>query len=191
MDRESYERNKRIMRIAAVTGILASIAGVVVGIIALVSMAMEKQRARNVEIERIFQEAESPADIGIGSLMVDTRSEKGKGAGGSLADLLADRQVYFAGIENATISQDTVIYLENMEENDDILMQYEITDKETDEVLETTGLIPAGEQVAWTPGEKLKAGTYTLIFHEKPFYPYDGDYAALTQGNNEVVFTIQ
>ena len=191
MERERIELDRRIMRISAVVGALAAIVALVVGVVALVSMNVKRTTADNVEAEPIVREVTVSESAGVGSLMVDTRSEKGGEKRGSLADILADRQVYFAGIENATISRDTVIYLENMEENGDILMQYKISDKATGEVLESTGLIPSGEQVAWSPGEKLKEGTYTLIFHEKPFYPYEGDYVALTQGNNEVTITIE
>ncbi len=132
-------------------------------------------------------QAEEPRNV---ALVLDTRASAEKEED-NLAELLADRQVYFAGIEDATINRQTVIYLENMKENDDILMQYEITDKDTGEVLETTGLIPSGEHVDWIPGEKLADGSYTLVFHEKPFYEYKGEYVALTQGNNEVAIRIQ
>ena len=126
-----------------------------------------------------------------GSLMLDTRADGSETDSNNLMELLADREVYFAGIEDAQIDSKTEIYLENMKENDDILMQYVITDKNSGEVYEETGLIPAGSHIAWVPGEKLQNGSYTLIFHEKPFYPYEGEMIALTQGNNEVTITIQ
>ena len=191
MDRDRLEMDRRIVRVAAIIGVIAAVIALVAGMIALVSMNVRKQTERSAETEQIIRETEMPDNARFGALMVDTRSEKGETDGKSLADILSDRQVYFAGIENAVISHDTAICLENMEENGDILMQYEISDKATGEVLETTGLIPAGEQIAWVPGEQLEDGTYTLIFHEKPFYPYEGEYIALTQGNNEVTITIQ
>ncbi len=125
-----------------------------------------------------------------GALVLDTRASGEPAEETSLAALLSDRQVYFAGIDDVTISRQSVIYLENLPENDDILMQYEIVNKDTGETLETTGLIPAGERIAWIPGEMLADGSYTLVFKEKPFYEYQGGYFALTQGNNEVSITI-
>ena len=191
MERDGFEMDKSIVRAGAVIGIIAGVIALVVGIIALFSMKDGKGAARDLAEKMPVQDTAVPEPARMGALMVDTRAEKGESDGKSLIDILGDRQVYFAGIENAVISSDTVISLENMEENEDILMQYEITDKESGEVLETTGLIPAGEQVAWKPGEKLKTGTYTLVFHEMPFFPFEGEYVALTQGNNEVTITIQ
>ena len=158
--------------------ILGIIAGfiVIAGILALIKHNLE---------------SEGQTEPTHGSMMLDTRADRAGEDGNELADLLADREVYFAGIEDAEISDSTEILLENMKENDDILMQYIITDKDTGEVYEETGLIPAGSHIAWVPGKQLKSGSYTLIFHEKPFYPYEGDMIALTQGNNEVTITIQ
>ena len=131
------------------------------------------------------------AETKTSALVLDTRASGEAAKETSLAEILADRQVYFAGIDDATIGKSTVIYLENMPENDDILMQYQIVDKGSGEILETTGLIPSGESIPWVPGEVLADGSYTLIFMEKPFYEYQGEYIALTQGNNEVNITIQ
>ena len=105
---------------------------------------------------------------------------------------LANRQVYFSGIDDATISKQTVVYLENLPENGDFLMQYEITDTDTGKVIEKTGLIPSGEHVDWIPGETLEAGEYHLNFREIPYYQIgEDDYMTLTTGNNQVTFVIQ
>lgn len=135
--------------------------------------------------------AKAPAKEG--NLTIDTRSgEKEEEA--SLADVLKDRQVFFSGIEDAVISKETKVYLENPKENQDILMKYEVIDKESGEVVETTDLIPAGESVTWMAGEVLTIGEHTLIFHEMPYYPWEeaeNGYYPLTQGNNEVVFAVK
>ena len=191
MDWDRREMDRRLLRIAMIVGIIAAFIAMAVGIVGMVSAVRKAALMRNMEMETIMQDAGMPGEAKTMALMVDTRAKSGEKEGGGLIDILTDRQVYFAGLEDAVIAKDTEIFLENMEENGDILLQYEICDKATGEVLETTGLIPAGEHVAWTPGETMESGTYTLSFHEKPFYPYEGEYVALTQGNNEVKITIQ
>lgn len=189
-DKERLEKYKRISRIAVIVGIISVIAAVMIGIIGFV-VSGSNLASRSTEPEQMIEDLEEADGFRNAALMVDTRAKGSEAEKGSLAELLADRQVYFAGIEDAVISEDTVIYLENLKENGDILIQYEVIDKENGESLETTGLIPSGEHVAWVPGEALEKGTHTLILHESPFYPYEGEYFALTQGNNEVTFTIQ
>ena len=190
--REKMEKYERFSKIAVIVGITAAIVAILIGIIGILVERSRMQESK-VNMDQVFQEVEGNEDEGTktAALMVDTRAEGGETEEGNLAERLADIQVYFAGIEDAVISEDTVIYLENLKENGDILMQYEITDKGSGETLETTGLIPSGEHVEWVPGKALKKGVHTLIMHESPFYSYDGEYFALTQGNNEVTFTIR
>lgn len=129
-----------------------------------------------------------------GNLIIDTRSSDEKKGTSDLVEALKDRQVFFAGIEDAVITKSTTIFLENVEENEDILMKYDIVDKETGETLESTGLIPAGEHIEWKAGEVLSEGEHTLIFRETPYFPWEeaqDGYVQLTQANNEVILTVQ
>ncbi len=129
-----------------------------------------------------------------GNLVIDTRSSAEGTEKSSLAEALEDRQVYFAGIEDCVISGNTDIYLENVSENEDILMKYDIVDKDTGNVLESTDLIPSGEHVAWNAGSVLSEGEHTLIFRQSPYFPWDeaeSGYVPLTQANNEVIVTIK
>ncbi len=127
-------------------------------------------------------------------LSLDTRASKESVEENSLAYALADRQVYFSGIEDCDITENTTIYLENDKENEDIFMRYQISDKETGEVYEVTDLIPAGEHVEWVPGECLAKGEHTLLFNQAPFFSWEeaeSGYVPLTQANNEVVVTVK
>ena len=125
-------------------------------------------------------------------LGLDTRATASKDTL-SLEDALKDRQVYFSGIEDTCVNSNTVVYLENAAENEDIYMVYQIIDKDTGAVYEITDLIPAGEHVEWEPADYLTEGEHTLIFNEMPYFAWEGSetgYVQLTQANNEVVFTV-
>ena len=104
---------------------------------------------------------------------------------------LADRQVFFAGYVDATISKTDTVALENLPENEDFLMKYTITNVEDGSLIFETGLIPSGQCVVWTPGETLEAGTYELQFLANPYYEQvDGNFLPLTAGSNNVIYTI-
>jgi len=125
-------------------------------------------------------------------LNLDTRATTSKDRT-SLNEVLKDRQVYFSGIEDSSVNENTVVYLENAPENEDIYMVYKIIDKETGDIYEVTDLIPAGEHVEWEPSLILPKGEHTLIFNETPYFKWDESetgYVQLTQANNEVVFTV-
>ncbi len=124
-----------------------------------------------------------------GNMVLDTRSTTDQAKKNSP---LASRSVYFAGIEDAALAKDSQIALDNLPENEDFLLKYEITDTATGELVFETDLIPSGERVLWTPGETLAPGTYKLSFLEKPFYKDEktGEYTPLTSGNNVVTIVI-
>ncbi len=105
-----------------------------------------------------------------------------------LSEALKGRQVYFSGIEDMTISKTSIIHLENLPENEDIMMVYEI--KEGDKVLKTTEMIPAGMDIEWVSGKVLDAGKHELSFIQHPFYMYQGKYIPLTVTRNEVSIEI-
>ena len=139
-----------------------------------------------VVIWRLKVMGQSPANLVVDSGATSEES------GDPLASL-ADRQVYFAGMEDQMIGKDTIVELSNLPENEEILMSYEILDADTGESLHRTDLIPSGTHTSWIPGETLNTGTYHLIFHQMPYLPYpdsDSGYLPLTNANNEVTFTI-
>ncbi len=124
-----------------------------------------------------------------GGLVVDTRATDARTAEPE-ADPLSGRNVYFSGIEDAVISRETVVQLDNREENLDFLLRYEIYDGDGSLVFET-GLIPSGQHVDWVPGETLEAGEHTLSFLQIPYYVDGaGEYVGLTQGSCQVTLAI-
>lgn len=111
----------------------------------------------------------SDDDIAMDSNLTDTKSD----------NPLSDRNVYFAGFDNFTVGQDNVVYFENLKENDDIFMAYEVY--LGDELIHKTGLIPSGEYSQWTPAEDLKPGSYSISIKNVPYYSFDGvNYEKLT-----------
>ena len=125
-----------------------------------------------------------------GGMVVDTRAAQ-DGGGESAENPLAGRSVYFSGIEDTAISRETVVRLDNREENLDFLLRYEIYNAGTGELVFETNLIPSGQHIDWVPGETLEPGEYTLDFLQIPYYPDpSGEYVSLTQGSNQVTLAI-
>lgn len=104
---------------------------------------------------------------------------------------LSERNVFFAGYSDATLSKMSTVALENLPENEDFLMKYIITDIGTGDVVYETNLIPSGQCVVWVPGETMEVGTYHLQFLAIPYY-YDGNgnFQQLTSGSNALQYTI-
>ena len=125
-----------------------------------------------------------------GGMTVDARATDGPGKEAP-PNPLADRSIYFSGIEDTVIGPETVVQLDNREENIDFLLRYEIYDTGTGELVFETDLIPSGQHIDWVPGETLEPGEYTLNFLQIPYYPDpSGEYVALTQGSNQVNLAI-
>ena len=104
---------------------------------------------------------------------------------------LADRNVYFAGYVDATLSKTSTVALENLPENEEFYLKYTVTNIDTNEVVFETNLIPSGQCVMWTPGETLEVGTYNLQLLASPYYEKeDGSFLPLTAGSNVVQYTI-
>lgn len=104
---------------------------------------------------------------------------------------LADRNVYFAGYLDATLTKESTVALENLPENEDFFLKYTITNNDTNEVVFETNLIAAGQCIVWNPGETLDEGTYELQFLASPYYQeVDGSFVPLTAGSNTVTYTI-
>lgn len=126
-----------------------------------------------------------------GSVKIDNRASVIKGSTSDYTDLLKDREVYFSGIEDTTINKATIVYLNNDENNDDIYLQYTVKDKDTEEVLFETDLIPSGQFVEWVPGDSgLHEGKNNILFIETPYIQIDEKWVTLTVGKNEAVFTL-
>ena len=104
---------------------------------------------------------------------------------------LSARNVYFAGIEDSVFFGEGRIALDNLAENKDFLMRYEVYDKDFDKKIFETGLIPSGQRVFFDPYSVLKAGTYHLMFVAIPYMEQNGEYLALTTGGNEVTIELK
>ena len=122
--------------------------------------------------------SDAATDISIDNNLTDTRGD------------LTNRMVYYAGLEDCTINSSSVVYLENLPENEDIYMSYEIW--VDDEIIHKTGLIPAGEFSKWTPSEDLTPGVYNLSIKNIPYYDAgDGNYETLAyQPVNVISMTV-
>ena len=84
-------------------------------------------------------------EIRQGGIIIDTAATSD--SAGLAKNPLADRQIYFAGINDCIIDHDSMIYLENPAENEDIYIAYKIFDAETDALVYETDLIPSGEHL--------------------------------------------
>lgn len=125
-------------------------------------------------------------------LLLDDRAVNREEAASGKEEALKDRNVYFAGFMDAVLSENSTVRLENLPQNEDFLMQYIISDKDSGECVFETDLIPSGQCVVWTPGEMLEARTYCLEFLMVPYYvDGDGNCSALTSGSNEVCYQIR
>ncbi len=120
------------------------------------------------------------------NLVIDTSA----GAISEASEALADRRVYFAGIQDGAISKSSPILLKNPEANEDIVLQYTIVEEGSDETIFQTDLIESNKAVEWIPGDYLAAGDHTLVFMEQPYYQTADGWLPLTAGNNSVTITI-
>lgn len=139
-----------------------------------------------VFISYVFKSQQNAERIQSANLTIDTNAtdEEKK----QEQDPLAGRMVFFAGIEDCSVNSQSVIYLENLAENEDFLMRYEVY--EGDNLVFETDLIPSGKYVEWKAAENLTEGEHNLKFKEIPYYPTNGDYTELTSGVNEVTITV-
>ncbi len=103
---------------------------------------------------------------------------------------LADRQVYYAGFDDFTVKEGNIVYLENLKENGDIFMSYEIY--VDDKLVHKTGLIPSGQYSEWIPADEITPGEYDISIKNIPYYSYNGtDFFVLAyQPVNTVKMTI-
>ncbi|HAG69822.1 MAG TPA: hypothetical protein DCL38_07605 [Lachnospiraceae bacterium] len=101
------------------------------------------------------------------------------------------RNVYFAGIEDSVLYGEGRIALDNLAENEDFLMRYEVYDTEGGEMVFETGMIESGERVYFDPYSVLEPGVYRLRFTAIPYMEQNGSYLALTNGSNEVTIELK
>lgn len=104
---------------------------------------------------------------------------------------LSQRSIFFAGIEDTTVTKGQKIALENLEGNRDFLMRYIVKDADTDKTIFETDLIPSGERVYFDPSSVLSPGEYDIAFIEQPYMPQGEDYIPLTVGRNVVKITVK
>lgn len=130
--------------------------------------------------------AKTTGVISAGLIIDENATDKAKE--NQQADPLSERMVYFAGIEDCTINQQSIVYLENLPENEDFLMKYQIFEGE--KLIYETDLIPSGMHIEWKAAEDLSVGEHKLDLKEVPYYQADGNYIELTSGVNAVVITV-
>ena len=124
-----------------------------------------------------------------GNLTVDTRQTEEK-RDDPMKDI-ASRNVFFAGIEDAAFAGNGQIALENLPENKDFLMKYEIVNRDTGELVFKTVLITSGNRIYFDPYSVLRPGIYHLSFVETPYALIIGEYIELTGASNTVTIELQ
>ena len=166
--------------------IILSIAAAMLTLVIIIAIACNFLNSNTTEVSDVNAVLTSDG-LSLGELKVDNRAT---GDAKSAARSLSGRQVYYAGLEDCVVNQDTVVYLENLAENIDIYMAYEIT--VDGEIVFKTDLIPPGEYVEWTPAENLDAGkTYVVYLKETPYYEEnEGQFLPLTAPTNMVNITV-
>ena len=125
------------------------------------------------------------------SIQIDNRVKTDKGSTiSNTSSALEKREVLFTGIPSSVINKSTKVHLDNNELNDDIYLKYKVINKDTEEVLFETDLIPSGQFVEWIPGDSgLHEGKNNILFVETPYILIDEEWVTLTVGKNEAVFT--
>jgi hypothetical protein len=162
------------------TGIILLLILLLLAGISVVLTVKLSRKLKNRDIQ------DTPANV-----VLDDRSTE-TGSKTSTADL-SSRMIYFPGMEDATVTDDTIVKLENPSENEDIYLKYDVYDSDTGDLLFSTGLIPSGSYIGWTPGETMEPGEYHIVLNETPYIMLEGDtdYTQLTQGNNEFNLTLK
>ena len=122
-------------------------------------------------MEEIFTETAKKDTV---SMKIDTNLTDTK----VVETALSDRQVYYAGLEDCTINKDSAIYLENLPENEDFYMAYEVY--VDDKLVHKTDLIPSRKFSKWIPGETMEPGTYVFNIKHIPYYEVsEGEFVPL------------
>lgn len=166
------------------------VAGVAaLALVAIVAVAGGGKDATQTQTQTQVQS--SQANSGGTVFVIDDRAVDKSEAVVKKENPLADRNVFFAGYVDATLSKTSTVALENLPDNEEFLMKYTITDLGTNEVVFETDLITSGQCVVWVPGETMEAGTYDLQFLANPYFQEeDGTFTPLTAGSNTVQYII-
>jgi len=154
-----------------------------VGLVALVALAISMTGCGKKESEVISE--------GTQGMVIDSRSTSEKPA--EVDNPLASRQIFFAGFDDIYASEESVVCLENLPENEDFFIRYEILEKSGDKenIVFETDLIPAGEHIEWIPSEFLEPGDYELTFVQTPFVEINGKWTELTTAGNDVKLSLK
>lgn len=100
---------------------------------------------------------------------------------------LKDLYVTYAGITDATITDETVVQLENLKENGDIVMMFEVY--ENGKLIHSTDYVESGKFLSWNAGKELSKGEHKLQLVQIPKIMVDDEYVPLTSGTCEFVLT--
>lgn len=122
-------------------------------------------------------------DLSIKNLVIDTSAEtlaKGNSQ-------LQERKIHFAGLPNGTLGINSSLILRNPASNEDIYIQYIISEASEDEILFESDLIASGKYIEWVPGDVLSVGEHELVITQQPYYQVDGNgWIPLTTGRNTI-----
>lgn len=142
-----------------------------------------RQRQKAKEIEFGFLEPEEDLVLEEGFISIEDENHHRENP-------LLGRNIYFSGIVDSIVGEETVVYLENLKENgDDIFIKYEVFDG--DKLVYNTDLTPSGKAAEWMIGDSLSCGEYDLMFCQTPYWKNKtGSYVQLTGGTNTVHFSM-
>ncbi len=165
--KDTLRENKTLLLAAAVTGIVF---GITLG---LISDGMAHNATKSPE-----------------NLIADTEATESTETE-EVKEALKDRNVFFAGMDNISADENTIVRLENLKDNGDILISYVIQNNSTGEELFRTDLIPSGHHVDWKPSETLEEGSYDICYVQNPVWQdKDGNYIPLTSASNVATLTL-
>lgn len=97
--------------------------------------------------------------------------------------------VTYSGITDNVIVEQSTVELENLKENGDIVMKFEVYEK--DKLIYETDYIKSNTHVNWEAGKDLSKGEHTLRIVQIPQIKVDDKWVPLTSGTCECVLTRQ
>lgn len=95
--------------------------------------------------------------------------------------------VTYSGITDTEISKESVVKLENLAVNGDIVMKFQVY--EGDDLLYESDYIKSGTSINWNAGSDLSEGEHTLRVVQIPQIEVDGEWVPLTSGTCECTLT--
>lgn len=160
-------------------------------VIAIIVLVLLILAALITNIVIMSEKNDTPESAQPGSLVLDTTATEEQNT--EFVDPLADRYVELTGYDDMVISDNQQIFLKNLPENDDFVIQYTIINNKTKEQIYQTDLIPSGQGVYWTPSENMEAGEYEIAIVQSPYWlnPQTNEYQPLTSGSNIINMTVR